>query len=50
MYKKYVVSLLIFMCSVWAEDVPKVVASIDSIKISRHQLAELLSVQEYQSC
>ena len=43
MYKKYVVSLLIFVCSVWAEDVPKVVASIDSIKISRHQLAELLN-------
>ncbi|BBM83571.1 peptidylprolyl isomerase [Candidatus Uabimicrobium amorphum] len=43
MYKKYVVALVIFMCSVWAEDVPKVVASIDSLKISRHELAELLN-------
>ncbi|WP_372366491.1 peptidylprolyl isomerase [Candidatus Uabimicrobium sp. HlEnr_7] len=43
MYKKYVLALIIFMSTICADDIPKVVASIDSVQISRYQLASLLN-------
>ncbi|WP_372366490.1 peptidylprolyl isomerase [Candidatus Uabimicrobium sp. HlEnr_7] len=43
MYKKYVLALIIFMSTICADDIPKIVASIDSVQISRYQLASLLN-------